>query len=296
MKKRIFILLTMVGGVSAVIFFLNNAPFGEFPKSAVYATESQLASLPAIVKSPYLYIFKVDGTLHEAGKESDSSSPYWWLNSGGMFYLNGGIGKTVHGELPTLNKWRLAYALSNPVDTDNGYHPQNIFRMLTRSQWQSFQEEAYFTISKINLSKSLERNAWSGVLLFNRYQDSNNLYYAGIRVDGNAIIKKKIGGKYYTLAQKTFYSNGKPYDRDTNPNIIPINTWIGLRSEITNEPSGAVRIKVFLDTGKTGNWVLGVEAVDNGAIFGQTISNTGFGGIRTDFMDVQVDDFKITNI
>ena len=38
------------------------------------------------------------------------------------------------------------------------------------------------------------------MLLFNRYQDGQTLYYGGVRVDGAAVIKKKLAGVYTTLA------------------------------------------------------------------------------------------------
>ncbi|MEK7088281.1 MAG: hypothetical protein AAB952_00875 [Patescibacteria group bacterium] len=271
--------------------------FGEFPKKVAYFTDTQLASVAALVNSPFYYTFKIDGTLSETGKMDDSSSPYWWLNSGGLFYLKDGMGKTIQNELPTLNKWRLAYSLSNPLDTDNGYHPQNIFRMVLRSQWRDFQQEAYFKINNLNLSASPNRNASNGLLLFNRYQDAFNLYYTGLRVDGYAVIKKKINGVYYTLAYKSFYNAAAPYNRDTNPNLLPKNTWIGLRSEVKTNPDNTVSVKFFIDKDKTGNWILIAEATDDGKSYGgAAILQEGYAGIRTDFMDVEFDDYRITGV
>ena len=268
--------------------------FEKIVRGIVLSPNNQLASVAMAVSSPFYYTFKVDGILDEAGKMDDSSSPYFWLNSGGRLYLSGGTGKTVFGELPQYSKWRLAYAASNPTDTDNGYHPQNIFRLVTRSKWQSFSQEIYFKIAKSNMSVSPNRNASNGVLLFNRYQDGNNFYYAGIRVDGTAVIKKKIDGNYYTLAQKSFYKADAPYNRDTNPNFIPSQKWIGLRSEIKTNSDNTVGIKFFIDKDKTGNWALAAEAKDDGKIYGgSAILNEGYVGIRTDFMDVEFDDYKI---
>jgi len=124
-----------------------------------------------------------------------------------------------------------------------------------------------------------------------RYQDGNNLYYSGIRVDGNAIIKKKISGVYYTLASKKVFPG--TYNKLSNPNLLPKNTWIGLKS-IANNTNGNVNIKLYMDKGKTGNWTLIVEAYDNGK-YGPLISNEGYSGIRTDFMDVEFDDFWMIN-
>lgn len=254
------------------------------------------ASVAAAVSSPFRYEFKVDGVLEETGEMENSSSPYWWLNSGGLFYLKNGTSKTVQGELSKYSKWRLAYSAANSADTDEGYHPQNIFRLVSRNKWKNFRQEIYYRVIKDNLSASPNRNASNGILLFNRYRDGRNLYYTGLRVDGAAIIKKKINGAYYTMAYKQYLSEGK-YDKDSNPNLLPKNIWIGLRSEIKTNDDGSVSIKLYADNGRTGNWALIAEATDDGKSYGgEIISNEGYGGIRTDFMDVEFDDYKIEKI
>ncbi len=254
-----------------------------------------VASLAAAITSPFTYSFYVPGTLEEVGSMDQSSSPYWWLNSGAYLYLVDGVGKTAQGNLNMLNKWRLVYAASNPVDTDNGYHPQNIFRLVTRSQWQNFKQEAYFRIKADNLSASPNRNASNGVLLFNRYVDGNNLYYTGIRVDGYAIIKKKKNGAYYTIAYKKVFPG--IYNHDISPNLLPKNTWIGFQSFVQTNADGSVTIRLAMDNGKTGVWTPLVEAHDDNKSFGgSAITSTGYGGIRTDFMDVEFDDYKVAHL
>lgn len=296
MKKYFLGFLVFVFLVGGIVVW-QNSYFGKIARNVVLLPSGQMASLAALVQSPFYYSFKVDGVLDEAGKMNDSSSPYFWLNSGGQFFLKGGAGMTVQGELGQFNKWRLAYFASNSIDTDNGYHPQNIFRLVTRSKWQNFTQEVYFKITKLNMSASTNRNASNGVLLFNRYQNGNSLYYTGIRVDGTAVIKKKINGTYYTLAQKSFYDSSVPYNRDTNPNLIPSQKWIGLKSEIKTNPDNTVSIKVFMDKDKTGNWILAAEATDDGKSYGGTpILSEGYAGIRTDFMDVEFDDYKIVKL
>lgn len=251
------------------------------------------ASSAAQVGSSLHYRFHVNGTLDEAGSMEASWSPYWWLQSGGQFFLENGVGKTIQGELSQLSKWRLLYALSNPRDTDGGYHPQNIFRLVTRSKWQDFDQRLRFRITKLNMSESPERDAWSGVLLFNRYIDGDNLYYAGIRADGSAVIKKKIRGTYYTLASFPVYGADAPYERDTNPNLIPGKKWIGLRSVIQNQPNGEVTIKLYIDRQDNGTWELVGEAGDDGRSYGgAAILQEGYAGIRSDFMDMEFDDYK----
>lgn len=238
--------------------------------------------------------FNENEVIEESGSMSESSNQDWWLNSGAFFIKKDRVGKTLFNGIGTDSKWQKAYLQYNATDTDDGYHPQNIFRLITKSKWYNFQQEVYFKINKINLSQSGERDASNGVLLFNRYQNSNNLYYAGIRVDGSAVIKKKINGTYYTLAQKSFYYTDTPYNRDTNPNLIPEKKWIGLRSEIKTNADGTINIKIFIDKDKTSVWALAAEATDDGKSYGGApILNEGYAGIRTDFMDVEFDNYGI---
>lgn len=236
--------------------------------------------------------FSTDGIFSDGGDMNASKIPNWWLNSGGYFYVQDGVGKTIQGELTLDDKWRLKYRDYNASETDDGFHPQNIFRLVTKSKWKNFQQECYYKINKYILSDARERNESNGLLLFNRYQDGLDLYYAGIRVDGLAVIKKKIKGNYYTMTKKTFYPG--VYDKKNNPNLLPIGSWIGIRSEVSDNPNGSVSIKLYIDKNKSGNWILAATAVDNGKSFGgAVIKNEGYAGIRTDFMDIELDDYKI---
>lgn len=285
LKVKIFFFIASSTIVNGLVLYLPT----------VLAPDVEAATSAAIVSSPFHYAFSKDGKLEEVGSMSQSNSPYWWLSSGAYMYLKSGIGKTIQGDLPRFDKWRLIFSASNSGETDNGYHPQNIFRMPTRNKWQNFRQEIYFKINKDNLSASPNRNASNGLLLFNRYQDGNNLYYTGIRVDGAAVIKKKINGAYYTMAYKPFFGTG--YNRDTNFNLLPKNVWIGLRSEVKTNTDGTVNIKVYVDNGKTGDWVLAAEATDDGkSSGGAAILNEGYAGIRTDFMDVEFDDFRMITL
>ncbi|MCL4529784.1 MAG: hypothetical protein M1282_10255, partial [Chloroflexi bacterium] len=151
------------------------------------------------------YTFNVPGILYEAGAAPRTTSPYWWVDSGAALVIENGIGHTILGALPADDPWRMRYDKNNPVDTDNGYHPQNIFRLVTNGSWMNYTEECYFKIVATNLSASPNRNQSNGLLLFNRYEDHNDLYYAGIRVDGTSVIKKKIGSIYYTMAQNPLF-------------------------------------------------------------------------------------------
>lgn len=56
-------------------------------------------------------------------------------------------------------------------------------------------------------------------------------------------------------------------------------------------------IKVFIDNNRSGDWKLALTVKDNGKIFGgRLIGNKGYAGIRTDFMDVEFDDYRIEEL
>ncbi len=251
---------------------------------------SLIAATAASVTSPYRYNFDWTGVLSEAPSMSQSDSPYWWLSSGARFHMSQGIGSTVKGSLPSNDYWRLYYASTSSVDTDSGYHPQNLFRVVTRSRWKDFRQQVYFRVRRDNLSASPNRNASNGLLLMSRYLDQNNLYYAGIRVDGAAVIKKKKRGVYYTIASAPFFS-GAAYNRVTHPSLLPKDVWIGLRSELTNNPDGTVRIVLYVDSGP-GSWSLVFDVLDNGVAYGgSALTDSGYAGLRTDFMDVELENY-----
>lgn len=233
--------------------------------------------------------------IHETNQMTTSANPNWWLSSGGMLIVENGVGKTIQGDAPTDNRWRLRYAQTKPIDTDNGYHPQNIFRLVMRSQWLDARQQVYFRIQRDQLSDSSYRNGSNGIFLMNRYQDADNLYYVGIRVDGKAIVKKKTQGHYYTLAYTQVYSG--TYDRALNPNLLPKAAFIGLRSEVRTLPDDTVEIRVYLDKGREEKWELVLTAVDDGVSYGGSpLLHPGYGGIRTDFMDVEFDNYRMITL
>lgn len=247
------------------------------------------------VTSPFIYNFNSAGVLDEAGSMLQTTSPYLWLNSGGQFLMENGIGKTVQGALQSGLRWQLAYALANPLDTAKGTLPQNIFRLLTSSKWDNFTQEVAFKITKINMTDTPNRDSYSGILLFNRYKDGDNLYYTGIRQDGTAVIKKKINGTYHTMATAQVYNSDAGYDKDTNPNLIPGNRWIGLRSEIKDLLDGSVSIALYIDKANNGLWQKVVTVADSNGKYGgsSVIKGLGYVGIRSDYMDLWFENYKV---
>src|SRR3989344_4564697 len=251
------------------------------------------ATTAASVGSDFYYNFNSSGTLNESGSMDESNSPYFYLNSGGQFLIEGGVGKTIQDELAESTQTYLLYALSNALDTDGGHQPQNLFRLLTRSKWEDASNKVSWRITDLNLSSSPNRDGHNGILLFSRYQDQDNLYYAGVRSDGSAIIKKKIGGTYYTLASVQGFGTKGKYDRDTTPSLLPLERWTGMKLETYNLKNGGVRLRLLLDRENDGSFVSILSADDTG-LNGNAFTEAGYSGIRTDFMDVEFDNYRLT--
>ncbi len=238
-------------------------------------------------QAAFLYEFSDDGILHESASIAESSSPYWWVDSGGKLIVENGVGTTLSGELSTRDAWRTRYARSSAVDTDDGAYPQNLFRMLTRSEWDDVRIESSFRVTAFNRTDSPNRNDSNGVLLMSRYRDGNNLYYAGLRVDGHAVIKKKFDGVYHTLAEK-------PVMEKVNNDVLPQDEWLTVRMETRTDGTDVI-ITMARKIDDTWEELLTVR--DNGQ-FEDTppIRGSYPVGIRTDFMDVEFDDFRAEEI
>jgi len=288
-KVLIFVIVILIASLGISFAIITNRD-----KSPQVMAQSKKVATPKLPS--FKDTFGKTYVLQEAGKMYKSLSTNWWLNSGGLFVVKNGVGQTIQGRLAESALWRQKYGSSNPAETDNGYHPQNIFRLVTRSKWRNLQQDAYFKITADNLSGDEHRQASNGLLLFNRYQDGYNLYYTGIRVDGYAVVKKKIKGVYYTMALKQIFP-GTEYDRKSNPNLLPKKKWIGLRSIVTTNKDKTVSIKLFMDENWKGNWKLICEATDDGKKYGgKPFLDKQYAGIRTDFMDVQFDNYKIQGL
>jgi hypothetical protein len=249
------------------------------------ATDSKPTETPG-PESPFIYSFHVDGTLNEADDYQASGSPYWWLDSGGRLIIEDGVGKTIQGRLNTTDRWRVRYARTSADDTDNGYQPQNLFRLLTKREWENASVEARFRVVRDNETESSNRNESNGLLLMSRYKDGDNLYYAGVRVDGHAVIKKKLNGSYITLAEKQIF----PGEYDGENNLLP-RAWLALKSE-TRTVGDAVELRLYMKKESETEWTELVSVRDTS----NPILGTGHSGIRTDFMDVEFDDFRAETI
>jgi hypothetical protein len=260
-------------------------------QSSIRVAIAALVVLSSATAGAFQDDFLTWGTIEEAGSMGTSSSPNWWVNSGGRLELRSGLARTIQGNLPSNDRWRLAYAASNPGDTANGYRPQNLLRLVTRTRWQNFREGFYFSVRATDSSSSPNRNGSNGILIFSRYLDSNNLYYAGVRVDGTAVVKKKQAGRYYTLGQVKILPG--TYNATSSRNLLPVGQRIGLKARTTTRTDGSVLIQVCWDRLDGRGWQILLEAVDTGASGGSPIRQAGFAGIRTDFMDVEFDTFVL---
>ena len=277
---RIALLLAATTIAAPLLYYSIQARFAPATTYAPVVTPS----------APFIFSFNSDGILHETGSMTESSSPYWWVNSGAKLILKNSVGSTVQNDLPVLDAWRTRYAVSNPVDTDTGKHPQNIFRLITKAKAGNVRVEMDFKIERDQWSSSPNRNASNGLLLMSRYVDGNTLYYAGLRVDGQAVIKKKYKGSYYTLAQKQVYAG--TYTSGGKTNLLPHGEWLTLRSETVLNADTSVTIRLYQKEGET--WKKILEAKDSGQYGGTPpISGAGHTGVRTDFMDVSFESFKM---
>jgi hypothetical protein len=153
-------------------------------------------------------------------------------------------------------------------------------------------QEVKFNIQKLNKTDTPNRDGYSGILLMSRYKDGNNLYYSGIRQDGDAVIKKKKNGTYTTLAQKATKFKTSSYNKTTNPNLIPERKWMRLKETTVTLADGSVRIDLYLDDNNDGTYEKILSATDTS----NTVSGSGYTGIRTDYMDMHFEDYRVTKL
>ncbi|MCK5588982.1 MAG: hypothetical protein KAI16_01580 [Candidatus Pacebacteria bacterium] len=307
MIKNLLSLILILFILSTFLYFNfinnqnNNNQNKEIEKINIKVEEKKVENLElpkVFLNNLFEDTFDKGEILEETGNMEKSLSPHWWVNSGAFLIQENGIARTLFGALEEDSEWQIKYSNGKrdiPEETDGGYYPQNIFRLITKSKWQNFRQEAYFKIVKYNLSNSKHRSESNGLLFFSRYKDQYNLYYAGIRVDGTAVIKKKINKEYYIISQGKIFDG--EFDKKINPNLLPINQWIGIRNEIKTVDRNKVEIKIFIDEKRTGNWELVLVAIDDGKSYGgEAILSEEYAGIRTDFMDVKFDNYKIEDI
>lgn len=229
--------------------------------------------------------------LYETGTPQESASNTFWLNSGAAVTQYGQTIQTLHGVLPWYNSWHLKYMLSTPTDTNYGNQPQNIFRLLQKVDMQNPDQSVYFRIDSFNSPLAL-KHAPDGIFLMSHYIDGDNLFYVGIRMDGNAVIKKKEGGRYTTLAITPLF-NSLSQERPSQFPYLPKDTWLGLRSTIEENTDGTVNITLSIDEEFDLEWkeVLSVTA----APLPNASKGKLMAGLRSDFMDITFYRYTLNN-
>jgi hypothetical protein len=175
-----------------------------------------------------------------------------------------------------------------PAQSDNGVHPQNMFLMLTKNSVTYPSAQVYFNRQTDNISNQANSNAWNGEAVLMRYIDAKNYYYGGIRVDGYAVIKKITNGKAQTIASKKLILGN--YDPTSNPDLIPLQQWNGVRLEVDDTASGT-RLTLYTDLGRYHTWQQTASVIDDPAKFGSAITSPGRAGIESDYADALMDDF-----
>lgn len=270
--------------------------FGLPPEIAAFFSPRSHVAAVAETGSEFRYEFESPSILTETITPEESSSPYFWLVSGAKLIIADGIGTTIQGSLPTLDRWRLKYSLASHEDTEGGYAPQNLFLLLTRSEWDNVRVSADFRITGDNFTESPNRNASNGLFLVSRHLDNETSYYAGMRVDGYAVITKRFKGTYYTMVEKRVFEG--EYIREKDINLLPHNEWISLQSETSTDHDGTVTISLSMKRKGESEWTELVRATDDGTSYASTTPLVGKFpvGIRTDFMDAEFDNFWVEEI
>lgn len=233
-------------------------------------------------------------TLIETSSASASPDANLWLKSGGKLTIANGKALSIQGSLPSSDPLRLAYAKRAGTESDNGFHPQNIFQLNTKKSWTNSSAEVDVKITNLNLFNLDNVHPWNGVSLFSRFTDDNNYYYGSWRTDGYLIIKKKSAGKHYTLSQKKIYEG--TYDAVSNPNLLPFNQAVGLKFDTITNSNGSVTLKLYLDKSNNGNWLLITEYTDKGSIGGAPLKSSGQSGILASYIDAEYANYLISNL
>ena len=217
-----------------------------------------------------------NGDIVEESPAIENTHAIWWLQSGGYIENIDGVWRSIQGELSSHDKWRKIYLRKNPLDSDNGYRPQNILRLFSDQGFLAPEQDVSIHITRDNISESPNRNASSGIFLISKFLDQDNFYLAGITRDGTAVVKKKLNGKYIILAENKIMET------------FPESMTISLKCSLHHAGSAlTIRLYGKLDGG--GDWQLLADAVDNSPHGGK-----GLAGLRSDFFDTEFSEYQIT--
>ena len=228
-------------------------------------------------------------TLTETSSPSGSPDANLWLKSGGKIIIANGEALSIQGSLPTNDPLRLAYATRAGVESDNGFHPQNIFQLNTKKSWLNSSAEVDVKITNLNLFNLANVHPWNGVSLISRFTNDDNYYYASWRTDGYMIIKKKVGGVHHTLSQKKVYEG--TYDATDNPSLLPFNQTVGLKFDTNTNSDGSVNLRFYLDKNNSGDWTLITEHTDK-----SPLKSSGQSGLLASYLDAEYRNYTISDL
>lgn len=127
--------------------------------------------------------------------------------------------------------------------------------------------------------KAIQRNTSTvkpGVNLFARYTNADNLYVAAFKTDGTIFIQSKVNCTYRTIA------------RGTMP--FKVGTWYTLKLTVERQSDGRDLLRFYVDNMST-PVLSGRSGTNNGSSEANHL-RSGTVGVRTDYVDVFLDDWK----
>ena len=92
------------------------------------------------------------------------------------------------------------------------------------------------------------------------------------------------------MAEKQIFPGD--YEREKDMSLVPQIEWLTLRTETTTNKKGVVTISLFMKRATETKWTLLLKGLDTGTNFDSPpLVGSHPLGIRTDFMDVEFDNF-----
>jgi len=140
-----------------------------------------------------------------------------------------------------------------------------------RARYTATQTEASFYVKALQSTTGDIR----GINLFARYTDADNLYVASFRSNGTIFISSKVNCVYRTIASST-----RP--------VLSLNTWYTLKLTVHRQADGRDLLVYYINDTEV---LRGYSATNNGTVEADHL-RSGTVGIRTDYVDVYLDDWR----
>lgn len=242
-----------------------------------------VSAAAALVGPTFTYHFTSQAVVNETATMATSSSPYFWVASGGQFIITN-VANIPNPDLLSAGIY-LGATIQGPSAATVTAYQQNDFRLIERFMRTNIMQEVHFNLRHINMAETPSRDADKGIFVYARYYDVSNHYYAGITLDGRAVIRIVTNGVMKTLASTPLYMADGGYDRDTNPNVIPGKKWIGLSTH-ADLVGGKMHLSLDVGSIDSGRWIWGAmftSIVDSNPPV--VLRGPCYGGIRSDYFD-----------